>query len=125
GGGAWSCGPRRPALCNKTDAAPRGPRRAPRHPDGREGQGGPAMTTATSVADRVRDVVCETLGVNREQLTRQTSFKDDVGADSIDVVELVMALEEEFEITIPEAHAAKLRTVGAAFERIAAERGRR
>jgi acyl carrier protein len=83
------------------------------------------MTTVATVAERVRDVVCETLGVNREQLTRQTNFRDDVGADSIDVVELVMALEEEFEITIPEADATKLRTVGAAIEYIEQEQGRR
>jgi acyl carrier protein len=83
------------------------------------------MTTVTSVAERVCDVVCETLGVNREQLTPQTNFRDDVAADSIDVVELVMALEEEFEITIPEADAARLRTVGAAIEYIEQEQGRR
>jgi acyl carrier protein len=83
------------------------------------------MSTATSVEDRVRDVVCENLGVNPEQLTRQTSFRDDVGADSIDVVELVMALEEEFEITIPEADAEKIRTVGAAIDYIEREQGRR
>jgi len=60
-----------------------------------------------SVEERVIDIVCENLGVNKEQVTRQTSFIDDVGADSLDIVELVMELEEEFEITIPDDQAEK------------------
>ena len=83
------------------------------------------MTITTTVEERVREVVCENLGVNPEQLSRLTSFRDDIGANSIDVVELVMALEEEFEITIPEADAEKIRTVGAAIDYIEREQGRR
>ena len=64
-----------------------------------------------STEDRVIEIVCENLGVNKEQVTRSTSFIEDVGADSLDIVELVMELEEEFEITIPD-QAEKIKTVG-------------
>ncbi len=75
----------------------------------------------TSVEERVIEIVCENLGVNRDQVTRQTSFQEDVGADSLDIVELVMELEEEFEITIPEEHADKIKTVGEAIDYIERE----
>jgi acyl carrier protein len=67
-----------------------------------------------SVEERVVDIVCENLGVNKESVTRQTSFIEDIGADSLDIVELVMELEEEFEITIPDEEAEKIKTVGEA-----------
>ncbi len=54
-----------------------------------------------SVQDRVFDIVADQLGANRDQLTRETNFINDLGADSLDTVELVMELEEEFDINIP------------------------
>jgi acyl carrier protein len=77
--------------------------------------------TVASVEERVVDIVCENLGVNKEQVTRTTSFIDDMGADSLDIVELVMELEEEFEITIPDEQAEKIKTVGEAIEYIERE----
>jgi acyl carrier protein len=74
-----------------------------------------------SVEERVIDIVCENLGVNKEQVTRNTSFIEDVGADSLDIVELVMELEEEFEITIPDEQAEKIKTVGEAIDYIEKE----
>ena len=71
--------------------------------------------------ERVIDIVCENLGVNKDQVTRSTSFIEDVGADSLDIVELVMELEEEFEITIPDEQAEKIKTVGEAIDYIERE----
>src|SRR5262245_66499905 len=78
-----------------------------------------------SVEERVIEIVCENLGVNREQVTRQTSFQEDVGADSLDIVELVMELEEEFEITIPDDQAEQIKTVGEAIDYIERERAKK
>jgi acyl carrier protein len=74
-----------------------------------------------STEERVIEIVCENLGVNKEQVTRSTSFTEDVGADSLDIVELVMELEEEFEITIPDDQAEKIKTVGEAIDYIQRE----
>jgi acyl carrier protein len=74
-----------------------------------------------SVKDRVIEIVCENLGVNKEQVTEKTSFIEDVGADSLDIVELIMELEEEFEINIPDEQAEKIKTVGEAIEYIERE----
>ena len=68
-----------------------------------------------SVEERVRDLVVEQLGVNPEQVTREASFIDDLGADSLDTVELVMAFEEEFGLEIPDEDAEKRTTVGDAI----------
>ena len=62
--------------------------------------------------DRVRDIIVEQLGVNAEQVTPEASFIDDLGADSLDSVELIMAFEEEFGAEIPDEDAEKLTTVG-------------
>lgn len=62
--------------------------------------------------ERVRKVTCEELGVNESEVTEASSFTDDLGADSLDVVELVMAFEEEFGIDIPDDDVANLKTVG-------------
>jgi acyl carrier protein len=78
-----------------------------------------------SVEERVIEIVCENLGVNKEQVTRSTSFIEDVGADSLDIVELVMELEEEFEITIPDDQAEKIKTVGEAIDYIEREIGKK
>ena len=77
--------------------------------------------TVPSVEERVIELVSENLGVNKEQVTRQTSFQEDMGADSLDIVELVMELEEEFEITIPDDQAEKIKTVGEAIDYIERE----
>src|SRR5262249_13610653 len=82
-------------------------------------------STVASVEERVIDIVCENLGVNKEQVTRSTSFIDDMGADSLDIVELVMELEEEFEITIPDEQAEKIKRVGEAIEYIDGERAKK
>jgi acyl carrier protein len=82
-------------------------------------------STVASVEERVIDIVCENLGVNKEQVTRQTSFQEDVGADSLDIVELVMELEEEFEITIPDDQAEKIKTVGEAIDYIEREQAKK
>ena len=64
-----------------------------------------------SINDRVRDLVVEQLGVRAEKVTETASFVDDLGADSLDTVELVMAFEEEFGIDIPDEDAEKMMTV--------------
>jgi acyl carrier protein len=69
-----------------------------------------------SVAERVIDIVAEQLGVDKEKIAPETSFVNDLGADSLDTVELVMELEEEFDINIPDDAAEKIQTVGEAIE---------
>src|SRR3954454_13348933 len=81
------------------------------------------VPTVASVEERVIDIVCENLGVSKEQVTRETKFQEDVGADSLDIVELVMELEEEFDITIPDDQAEKIKTVGEATASIIREQG--
>ena len=71
-----------------------------------------------SVEERVVDIVSEQLGVDKEKISRETSFVNDLGADSLDTVELVMELEEEFDITIPDDAAEKIQTVGQAIDYI-------
>jgi len=69
----------------------------------------------SSPAERVREIIVEQLGVNAEQVTDSAKFVEDLGADSLDTVELVMALEEEFGTEIPDEEAEKLTTVGEAI----------
>ncbi|MGN6546762.1 MAG: acyl carrier protein [Aureliella sp.] len=71
-----------------------------------------------SVEERVIDIVAEQLGVEKDKITRETHFVNDLGADSLDTVELVMELEEEFDISIPEDQAEKIQRVGEAIEYI-------
>ncbi len=71
-----------------------------------------------SAFDRVKGIVVEQLGVDAAQVTPQSKFVEDLGADSLDVVELVMALEEEFDIEIPDEDAEKIATVGEAVKYI-------
>ena len=72
----------------------------------------------SSTEDRVKRIVCEQLGVGEEEVTTGASFIDDLGADSLDTVELVMAFEEEFEIEIPDEEAEKISTVQEAIDYI-------
>jgi acyl carrier protein len=67
---------------------------------------------ADNIADKVRDIIVEQLGVNPEQVTPEAKFIEDLGADSLDTVELVMAFEEEFGIDVPDEEAEKLQSVG-------------
>jgi acyl carrier protein len=73
-----------------------------------------------NVVDRVRKIVVEQLGVKEEEVTLEASFVDDLGADSLDTVELVMALEEEFETEIPDEDAEKITTVQQAIDYVTA-----
>ena len=66
-----------------------------------------------ALEDKIKDIIVEQLGVNAEQVTSEASFIEDLGADSLDTVELVMAFEEEFGAEIPDEDAEKLTTVGA------------
>lgn len=72
----------------------------------------------STVEERVKKIVCEQLGAKEEDVTPQASFVDDLGADSLDTVELVMALEEEFETEIPDEEAEKLSSVQDAIDYI-------
>ncbi len=69
-----------------------------------------------SIAERVKQLVAEQLGVEEDQVTDEASFMDDLGADSLDTVELVMALEEEFDIEISDEDAEKVQTVQDAID---------
>jgi acyl carrier protein len=70
--------------------------------------------STVSVEERVIEIVSEQMGVAKDQITKDTSFVNDLGADSLDTVELVMELEEEFDITIPDEKAEEIQTVGQA-----------
>ncbi|MCX6357067.1 MAG: acyl carrier protein [Candidatus Aureabacteria bacterium] len=72
----------------------------------------------SDIAQRVKDIIVEQLGVNPDEVTPDASFIDDLGADSLDTVELVMALEEEFDAEIPDEDAENLKTVGEAIKYI-------
>jgi len=77
----------------------------------------PAVTNPT-VQDRVVKIVCDQMGTTPDKISKDTSFINDLGADSLDTVELVMEFEDEFEISIPDEDAEKIQTVGSAVEYI-------
>jgi acyl carrier protein len=69
-----------------------------------------------SLERRVQEIIVEQLGVSAEEAVPEASFIDDLGADSLDIVELVMAMEEEFDVGIPDEDAEKISTIGAAVQ---------
>lgn len=71
-----------------------------------------------AIIDKIKAIIVEQLGVEEEEVKMESSFVDDLGADSLDIVELVMALEEEFDMEIPDEDAEKIRTVGEAVKYI-------
>ncbi len=76
------------------------------------------MANKEQVFDKVKDIIVDQLGVDEEEVTPEASFIDDLGADSLDIVELIMALEEEFGLEIPDDEAEKISTVSDAVEYI-------
>ncbi|NLU53158.1 MAG: acyl carrier protein [Clostridiaceae bacterium] len=72
------------------------------------------------VFEKVKEIIVEQLGVDESDVKMESSFIDDLGADSLDIVELIMALEEEFDLEIPDKEAEKITTVGDAVEYIKA-----
>ena len=77
--------------------------------------------TVTSIEERVKKIVCDQMGTTPDKVSRETSFINDLGADSLDTVELVMEFEDEFEISIPDEDAEKIQTVGNAIEYISSK----
>jgi acyl carrier protein len=75
-----------------------------------------------NIVERVRKIVAEQLGVNEADIKNESSFVDDLGADSLDTVELVMALEEEFDCEIPDEEAEKITTVQQAIDYVVAHK---
>ena len=75
---------------------------------------------SASIEERVTNIVCEQMGTSRDKIHENTSFINDLGADSLDTVELVMEFEDEFDINIPDDAAEKIQTVGQAIDHIQA-----
>lgn len=76
------------------------------------------MPSTQEIQDKVIDIVCKQLGVAKEKVTLETSFVNDLGADSLDTVELVMEIEDAFDLNIPDEDAEKIQTVGDAVRYI-------
>ncbi len=76
------------------------------------------MATAVEIEEKVIQIVSEQMSVDKKEIARETSFVNDLNADSLDTVELVMELEDEFDLTIPDEEAEKLKTVGEAIDYI-------
>lgn len=79
------------------------------------------VTTPQAIEEKVIQIVAEQMSVDKAEITRSTSFVNDLNADSLDTVELVMELEDEFDLTIPDDAAEKLKTVGEAIDYIKAQ----
>ena len=73
---------------------------------------------AQAIENRVIEIISEQMGVDKSEITRETSFINDLNADSLDTVELVMEFEDEFDMSIPDEEAEKIQTVGAAIDSI-------
>ncbi len=76
------------------------------------------MANKENVFEKVKAIIVDQLGVEEDEVKLESSFIEDLGADSLDIVELIMALEEEFEIEVPDEDAEKLTTVGSAVQYI-------
>ncbi len=76
------------------------------------------MSTEESVEEQVKEIIVKQMGVNKDQVAPETSFINDLGADSLDTVELVMELEDAFDVSIPDEDAEKIQTVGDAINYI-------
>ena len=74
--------------------------------------------TQTTIEERVKKIVCDQMGTTPDKITRETSFINHLGADSLDTVELVMEFEDEFEISIPDEEAEKIQSIGSAVDYI-------
>lgn len=74
------------------------------------------MASSEEITKRIKEIICEQLGVALEEVNPQASFIDDLGADSLDIVELIMALEEEYDLEIPDEEAEKLTTVDSVIQ---------
>lgn len=81
--------------------------------------------TAEQVEQKVKQIIVEQLGVDEAQVDKTASFVDDLGADSLDIVELVMAFEEEFKLEVPDEDAEKMKTVGDAIQYITDHQGKK
>lgn len=79
--------------------------------------------SAAEIESKIKEIVAQQLSVSPDQVTLEATFKDDLGADSLDIVELVMALEEELEIDIPDEEANKIQTVGDAVNYVKSKKG--
>jgi acyl carrier protein len=76
-----------------------------------------------ALEERVAEIIVAQLGVSRDEVVAEASFTDDLGADSLDIVELVMAMEEAFDVEIPDEDAEKIQTIGAAIAYLKAKLG--
>lgn len=76
-----------------------------------------------TIEERVKEIIVDQLGVNADQVTPEAKFVEDLGADSLDTVELVMAFEEEFDVEVPDEEAEKLQSVGDVINFITAQQG--
>ncbi len=76
------------------------------------------MSIEESVEEKVKEIIVKQMGANKDQVTPETSFINDLGADSLDTVELVMELEDAFDVSIPDEDAEKIQTVGDAMKYI-------
>ena len=83
-----------------------------------------ALVTPQEIEDKVFTIVSEQMAINKAEITRETSFVNDLNADSLDIVELVMEFEDNFEMSIPDEEAEKIRTVGQAIDYIVAHPGK-
>ncbi|MFC2163646.1 acyl carrier protein [Acidobacteriota bacterium] len=79
----------------------------------------------TELLQKIKEIVADKLSISEDQVTEEASFIDDLGADSLDTVELVMALEDEFDMDIPDEDAEKLTTVGKAIEYVLGHLGKK